>query len=345
MKLHPTILAMTFFLSACGTALTAPPATPSSLPRSTALPSPTSIPPTAMPEEWCPPSRKIMNKFLLIGYLPDYRPVDPDWGKCLTDIIYFSAEPRPDGTLDTGRLNQTTLQALRQMKSRYGIRVHLSIGGWERSAGFGPMVVNPKARKVFAGQLLEFSLKNELDGADFDWEFPENEAELKGYIALLTELKAPFQQHKLQVSVTLSALENLDVKPFEVADRVQIMSYDRGPRHSTYDQAVQDLAFFIKGGIPAGKLILGVPFYGRNIQSPNTAHAYQEIMSKYQPSAGMDEVDGIYFNGIQTVEKKVCYALENNLGGVMFWELGQDTRDDTSLLRATYQAAVNGCAN
>jgi GH18 family chitinase len=54
-------------------------------------------------------------------------------------------------------------------------------------------------------------------------------------------------------------------------------------------------------------------------------------------------VDGIYFNGIDTVQKKVCYVRQNGFGGVMIWELGQDTADDSSLLRAASQAAKGNC--
>jgi chitinase len=286
-----------------------------------------------------------MRDFLIIGYLPDYRQLSREWGSCLTDIIYFSAEPRADGRLDTGRLNQATLQGLRRMKRDYGLRILISIGGWERSAGFGPMVVNPAARRAFLNQLLAYSLDNELDGADFDWEFPENADQFKGYVALLTEMRAAFRQHNLLVSVTLSPMQNVNLKPFEIADRVQVMSYDRGPRHSTYDQAVQDLALFVDGGIPADKLILGLPFYGRDIADPNSAHTYQEITDRYQPSPGLDEAGGIYFNGIATIQKKTCYARQRGFSGVMIWELGQDTAGAGSLLQAAHRAATRGCAD
>ncbi len=47
----------------------------------------------------------------MIGYLPDYRDFNPEWGNCLTDLIYFSAQPRPDGGLDTSLLSEATLKA------------------------------------------------------------------------------------------------------------------------------------------------------------------------------------------------------------------------------------------
>ncbi|MCJ7433013.1 MAG: glycosyl hydrolase family 18 protein, partial [Anaerolineales bacterium] len=124
-----------------------------------------------------------------------------------------------------------------------------------------------------------------------------------------------------------------------VVDRVHIMSYDRGPRHSTYEQAVADLQKFIDAGIPREKLILGVPFYGRKITAPYEETTYAEIIERYHPAPAANEVDGIFFNGIEIVQLKTCHAMGENIGGVMVWELGQDSSGDASLLQAIDQVA------
>lgn len=47
----------------------------------------------------------------------------------------------------------------------------------------------------------------------------------------------------------------------------------------------------------------------------------------------------VYYNGVDLIEKKTRYAKEN-LGGVMIWELTQDTGDaGKSLLQAIGRAA------
>lgn len=339
MKLIPILLIM-ILLTACG-GQTPPPATPSPVPTSTATTTPTPIPATATPEGWC--EQSLPEGFVILGYLPEYRELNPEWGKCLTDIAYFSAEPRADGTLDTSRLSDVTWQGLRTMKVEYGTRLHLTIGGWERSEGFAPMVAKPKTRAVFVQNLLAFATERQLDGVDFDWEFPENKTEFNNYIALLTEIKEAFAEHELTVSVALSADTDMDLSQFEIADHIHIMSYDRGLLHSTYNQAVEDLNTFTLSGIHEKKLILGVPFYGRVIAKPYTPYTYQHIMTRYHPPADQDQVDGIYFNGVKNVQYKTCFVRENGFGGIMIWELGQDTWNETSLLRAVYEAAVNGC--
>ncbi len=340
MKNFHLTFALVFLLSACATKSTPPPSTPTADSTSAAFPSPLpTLTPT--PPGWC--SSKSDSGFLIIGYLPDYRELNPEWGKCLTDIIYFSAEPQADGGLDTSRLNENVIQKLREMQAHYGTRILISIGGWERSKQFAAMTANEQTRRHFVESLAEYVHKNKLNGTDFDWEFPQSETEFQNYILLLKEIRANFQPKGLILSVALSPDSEFPLKGFFVADRIQIMSYDRSPQHSTYEQAVQDLQTFLDAGMPREKLILGLPFYGRKTVPPYNESTYAEIMDQYHPSPEIDEVNGIYFNGIATIQKKTCLALNENIGGVMIWELGQDTTDNTSLLQATRQVIAKRC--
>lgn len=283
------------------------------------------------------------NDFLIIGYLPDYRQLNSEWGNCLTDIVYFSAQPKADGGLDTSLLSESTLQALRTMKDKYGTRIFISVGGWDRSQGFAPMVIDQQARKKFEDNLLAFALAHGLDGVDFDWEFPENEAQYLGYTSLLEEIKTAFQPHGMLISMALSPAGDLTRPLYQLADRIHVMSYDHDGRHSTYEQAALDMNTFVDSGFAKDKLMLGVPFYGREIANFDNEFTYADLIRQYHPTAGQDEVHGIYFNGIDTIGRKTCYARDNGFGGIMIWELGQDSADNSSLLRTVYQAAVNGC--
>ena len=349
MKLIPILLTLVLLTSCGGSTPPPTPPVPAAKRVSTASPTlttivtPTLIPASATPQDWC--THPLSDDFVIIGYLPEYRELNPKWGKCLTDIIYFSAEPHTDGTLDTSRLSESTWQGLQKMKAEYRTRVYLTVGGWERSDGFARMVSKTKLRAAFIQNLIDFATKQQLDGVDFDWEFPKNETEFKNYIALLTEVKAAFSEHNLIVSVALSAdnASSMDLSQFAVVDRIHVMSYDRGILHSTYNMAIEDLNTFTINGIAKQKLFLGVPFYGRTIAAPFIPSSYEEIMKRYHPPADQEQVDGIFFNGITTVQYKACFVRQNGFGGIMIWELGQDTWDETSLLRAINQAAVNGC--
>jgi GH18 family chitinase len=275
----------------------------------------------------------------VIAYLPDYRlaAIDPSVCSSLTDLIFFSIEPKPTGALDLAHLRPEAVTQLREWKQRYHLRLLVSLGGWTRSKGFGPMATDDKARGRFVQELTRLCRDNPFDGADFDWEHPANAAEEDAYAMLLTETKQAFQPHGLLLTVTLAAWQKLRKDGYEAVDRVHLMAYDHDGRHSTFEDSRADVDRLASQGVPRNKICLGVPFYGRNVTKPDQTMTYAEIINRYHPAPEVDEVDGMYFNGIQTIQQKTRYVRESHLGGLMIWELGQDTTDDTSLLRAIHQ--------
>lgn len=119
-------------------------------------------------------------------------------------------------------------------------------------------------------------------------------------------------------------------------DFINVMAYDGGDgeRHSPYQFAVDCGRYWKETrGLPAHKVVLGFPFYAR----PSWAD-YGAILAAVPEASGSDHVlyNGmeVYYNGVGTIREKTRYALET-LGGVMIWELTQDTSDRSkSLLQA-----------
>ncbi|MBE0682813.1 MAG: glycoside hydrolase family 18 protein [Anaerolineales bacterium] len=336
MKRLPILLTLILLTSCGGNATPLPQTELASAQAASATPEPLPDQPT-LTQEPIPP-------FAMIGYFPDYRELNSEWAKHLTDIIYFSAEPRADGSLDTSRLTEENWSRLIELKNQYGLRVHLSVGGWERGDDFAAMTADPGIRRQFIANLLDYMLSHEIDGVDFDWEFPQTNKEFADYVTLLAEMRLFLSEHELFVSVALPADPSIPLSEFAIVDRVHIMSYDHAERHSTYEQALKDFQLFLDAGIPAEKLVLGMPFYARGVNDFERELSYAEIVSKYRPAPEVDEVDGLFFNGITTIQQKTCFARSQNAGGVMFWELGQDTLDESSsLLRAIYKTVMSGC--
>ncbi|NQU29554.1 MAG: hypothetical protein HQ525_02700 [Anaerolineae bacterium] len=333
--------------SACGSQPTlmpeiTPTLTATIQPTATSIPSPAptnALQPTPTLTNWCSPDGVLKNDFSVVGYFPDYREFNIEWGEVVTDFIYFSAEPFPNGSLNAYRLKPKVLQGMREMKAVYGTRLFISIGGYERSEHFSTMVRYEKPREKFAEELIQFALENNLDGIDFDWEFPQTSAEIAGYMELMKTIR----DSGLIVSVALYPFEEFDLAPYADIDRIYIMSYERGLQHSTYEQSIRDVEFFLDAGVPPEKIFLGIPFYGREMAYPQRAFTYAEIVDAYAPSAETNEVENIYFNGIQSVRDKTRYAYENEFGGIMIWELAQDTQDETSLLRAIGEILLQSC--
>ncbi|MEY4739241.1 MAG: hypothetical protein RLZZ05_625, partial [Bacteroidota bacterium] len=133
-------------------------------------------------------------------------------------------------------------------------------------------------------------------------------------------------------------------------DFFNIMAYDdfstTAPyrHHSDLKMAETSLNYWINtAGMPKRKAVLGVPAYGRpsGITQTGTIQTYAAILGK-GGSANSDSATvsatgfaayTIYYNGQLTVKKKAI--LGNTQGsGIMMWEMGQDSNDNSSLLKA-----------
>jgi len=293
----------------------------------------------APPPEGSTPAELTMD---IVGYLPDYRVASVNSGvsRMLTHLIYFSIEPQADGNLDLTRfdmMSQSYLNALK--RDNPAVKMIIAVGGWGRSRYFPDVTLNDILRNYFIVELLSFCKVNNFDGIDLDWEFPANSSEQEAYATLISQLGDSCAVHDLSLSVALNAYQTLATEAYSHLDRVHIMSYDHSGRHATFEQALNDVAVFLGRGIPSEKLYLGMPFYGRKITDFSQVLGYRDIVSRYHPSENVDEVDGYYFNNIGTVIRKSEYAIAADLGGVMVWEIGQDTDGEESLLRAIFQTA------
>lgn len=277
-------------------------------------------------------------KFHVTAYLPEYRADRVDSASLvgLTDLVYFSIEPRDSGELNVARLRPEALGRLREACEKQGVRLLVALGGWERSNGFPKMAQDPERRGRFVAELTKFCLDHKLAGADFDWEHPHNAAEEQAYADLMVDTKRSFQPHKLVLTAAMAGWQNLPAAGFEALDRIHLMAYDHdGPRHSSFEQAKADVARMLqRKGVTAAKIHLGVPFYGRSTRNKGRSATYAEIVRGRKPAPDVDQIDEWDFNGIATIQAKTRYAREQKLGGMMIWELGQDTRDESSLLRA-----------
>ncbi len=274
--------------------------------------------------------------FRVVGYLPEYRlkKFEPDQAANLTDLVLFAAEPTADGGIDLGKLNDFSWDRVEEARTQHGVRIYLCLGGWGRSDHFSQAVLSPAARTRLVESTLTLLKQRKLDGLDLDWEHPRGDEEESAYAVLLEELGRAFKPHGLKLSLTIAPWKKLPSNGYAAVDHIQLMSYDYGQRHSTYEQAHKDVNSWMERGIPAEKIVLGLPFYGRDINDRTKTITYTQVQRRFQTEADIDEVQGYFFNGPKTIRQKTRMALDKNLGGVMVWEVGQDTQDETSLLQA-----------
>lgn len=280
--------------------------------------------------------RDSADAFRVVGYAPDYSldRTDPAAFGRLTDVILFSVEPTSDGAFPAEALAAAPVARFQEIQRAHGVRVHLCFGGWGRSAGFPPMATDPAKRAAFIAALAAFCREKGFDGVDYDWEFPASREEHAAYDALLIETAQALHPQDREVTVALGWSQTLDPAAYAAVDRIHLMTYDMGARHATHEAATAAVRRLLRDGAPREKICLGLPFYGRKMDHPDTAAAYADLLRDHAPAPAQDEAGGFYFNNAETLRRKTRYALEEGLAGVMIWELSMDTRDDTSLLKA-----------
>ena len=271
---------------------------------------------------------------VIAGYLPAWSIANYELArlKPATDVLYFSIQPNPDGTLDLSDIAAADLPRLRRAKEKYGFRLLICCGGWERSAGFYPMASHPEKRKRFVDNALAFCQVNQFDGIDLDWEHPANQAQADAYGELVRDLHARFSPTGRIVTAAIADWQPMSRTMVKNLDRVHVMSYDHEGRHATMADSKKDILHVRQMGFPSAKIVLGVPFYGRGLVDHGDEKSYADIMAAFSPPLSADEAGGYYFNGRDTIKAKADYAQAQGLAGVMIWEVTQDVTGPKSLL-------------
>ena len=276
----------------------------------------------------------------VVGYYPYYRDV---LGTLqyhnLTNVIYFSLTPYADGSLDEGNIDSGELTSLAAASHANNVEVSICVGGWGLSGEFSAMSSSPTARANFAANLIDFCADYNLDGVDLDWEPVLTDTDRNNYSLLVEELDAAFESYGLLLTVAVASTGGeLRSWAFDNVDWLNVMAYDMGYPHSEFEESIGALEHWENMGMERERLMLGVPFYGR--KRNGDAYTYSYIMDTYSPAPDVDLVKNIYFNGIDTIKQKTTYVVENSYGGIMIWEVGQDTTNETSLLKAIGDAML-----
>ncbi len=299
---------------------------------------------------------KYPNGFKVVGYLPTWGTFDSnltaaDFTK-LTHINIAFGNPDGDGNLEEN-LSSDQVAALVAKASEHNVKVSISLGG--AIAPSYEDLLNDNSRANFVAQLVSYIEKHNLDGIDVDLEgnnIPTN------YEEFVTDLAKELKPEKLLTAalgtwysdqITDAALEQFDW--------INLMSYDvtgswdpeTAGHHSPYSKAERDLSHFIMRDVPSTKLVVGLPFYGYDFQydTPNLMYvSYSKIVNGHSGAEKSDQVAEIYYNGIDTMVKKVQLAKDSETGGIMIWEITQDvdSTDDRSLLKAIYEEALSGAS-
>lgn len=131
--------------------------------------------------------------------------------------------------------------------------------------------------------------------------------------------------------------------------------------------------YCIESGVDPKQIVIGAAFYGRAWKGvpPKDNGLYQENSGSYIGWSGYSQIrkefetdnnyqrywdpiakapylysakDSIFisYDDAVSVRLKTEYALKKKLGGIMFWQLGNDTKEENSLLKSMYDASIKG---
>jgi len=227
-----------------------------------------------------------------------------------------------------------------------------------------------------------------FDGIDIDWEYPVEGGVTPGQSQDTANFTAMAEEFRRQLDALHPGLlltaalpapaelyKNFELKKIAASMYyLSIMAYDlhwdsdpmtflhsplfhdpKDPSKPPFDDHYGDFAVrgFLAAGVPAGKIVLGVPFYGKGwagVQDVNhglyqSATGPAKVPGSYRDLKQLTgQVDRKYYKQAvtcsvwnnqnffsydcpQAMRKKMSYIKHHRLAGVMFWELSHDTPD------------------
>ncbi|MBN2486782.1 MAG: RICIN domain-containing protein [Bacteroidales bacterium] len=272
----------------------------------------------------------------VVGYVPSWTgaATDIQYAK-VTHLVYAFVVPNASGDGSLGAIENTSkLQQIVSLAHSNGVKVSIAVGGWTDlyNPGFNTLSGSATGRSNFANNLLNLCNQYGLDGVDIDWEFPEGYA--SNYEAMMQTLSSVLHGSGKILTAAVTASDYygkyITNPVFGYVDFLNIMAYDgdAGAGHSPYSLAVSALNYWTGRGLPAGKAVLGVPFYAR----PSWKTFAQLVAEGADPNA--DYFNGDYYNGKNTIRQKS--ELAKNYGGIMIWQIAGDATGDNSLLNVVY---------
>lgn len=228
------------------------------------------------------------------------------WSKYSAATYAFAVTTPDVNTVSLADSDEELLPRFVDLAHQNDVKAMLTIGGWTGSQYFSSAVATEANRTAFVKTMTALISKYNLDGLDFDWEYPNKQGagcnlisdnDSQNFLSFLQSLRSAVGSN-----VTLTAAAGItpfagsdgtpmtDVSGFaKVLDWVAIMNYDVwgswsnavGPNAplndtcaSAADQegsAVSAVKAWTTAGFPANQLVLGVAAYGHSFNVSNSA--------------------------------------------------------------------------
>jgi chitinase len=318
-------------------------------------------------------SADVLSQVRVIGYYPMWArttlPPREVKFNYLTHIMHAFAWPDTNGVISAYDAVSDT--ALINATHRAGRKILISLGGAAESSAFPRLVADTTSRHAFVRNVVSYLKTNGYDGVDLDWEGPQNPADKANEVLMITELRNAFNIEDASWLLTMAVgVSSWSGQWHDFAslgqhvDWFNAMCYDfhgdwsshsghNAPLYApsfdvndgSVDQGIQYL--HTTRGIPTAKLVMGMPFYGKQFLAPalytgfskpvtdisyadvlyNLAHNWTYVwdtVSQVPYLTSPSKTKVVTFDDSTSLTIKCSYAKSKQLSGVMIWALGQD---------------------
>lgn len=268
----------------------------------------------------------------VVAYLPNYSGSYADWAKKIdftkmTHLNLAFATADGNNAWNMGA-SDADVAALVTAAHAAGTRVLASLGGgggdqtvirqFQNGANVAPLVKNLDA----------FVTAHAFDGVDVDIEDPAHlGAEYAAFVSAVVTTLRP--KGKLVTAAVAQYLQGgMSDATLHTFDFVNVMIY------SSYADSVSAMNYYSgTKGVPKTLLTLGAGFFGSD--TGGNEYAYSAILAA-DPGAWANDhaqVQGktVNYTGMASMKKLAEYS--KGFGGIMFWELSEDTTDAHSLYK------------
>ncbi|MBQ3060984.1 MAG: hypothetical protein IJD02_00915 [Lachnospiraceae bacterium] len=231
-----------------------------------------------------------------------------------------------------------------------------------------------KKRRVLIEGLINKVKEYNIDGINIDFE-TINSKSAPHYIQFLRELSVECRKEKIILSVdsyvpmAFNEFYRRDIQG-KIVDYVVVMAYDEHYSGSAQSGSVSSISWVTnavnntKKKVPAGKIIIGIPFYARlweekrntdgsieivSVQSLSMETANETVSKNsativYNEETGQDyaqyEKNGsvykIWLENAKSIKNKLAAIKEGECGGVASWRAGFETEDIWEVINEEY---------
>jgi GH18 family chitinase len=208
-----------------------------------------------------------------------------------------------------------------------GVKVLASLGGgggdqtvlkqYNNASSVGPLVDN----------LDTFLMAHNLDGADIDIESPGNLGQNFSVFVDKVVAKLHPEGKLVTAAVAQYLQDNMSDATLHAFDFINVMIY------SSLSETMTEATYYVNTKkVPKELVVLGAGFFG---DGGNNEYAYADILKADSMAWNKDTatVGGttVHYEGMATMKQIADYS--KGFGGIMIWELTEDTFDEHSLFK------------